>query len=68
MGVDYTLSPGVTADRGDIATIGVPISFIGFGAGKTMNFVGDTSDGNDVLTILGTNQNDSFSVASVTAQ
>ncbi len=66
VGVDYTLTPGSTADRGDIATIAVPISFIGFGAGKTLNFVGDTIDGNDVLTILGTNQNDSFSVAGTT--
>ena len=31
-----------------------------------MNFVGDTLDGDDVLMILGTSQNDIFSVAGVT--
>ncbi len=66
VGIDYTLTPGSTADRGDIETIAVPISFIGFGAGSTLNFDGDTFDGNDELTILGTNQNDSFSVAGTT--
>jgi hypothetical protein len=65
-GVDYTLTPGATDDRGDIETIAVPISFIGFGPGSTLNFVGDTSDGNDELTILGTSQNDIFSVAATT--
>ncbi len=66
VGVNYTLSPGTAADRGDITTIGVPISFVGYDTGKTLNFVGDTQDGDDVLTILGTSLNDSFSVAGVT--
>ena len=65
-GVDYTLTPGATDDRGDIETIGVPISFVGFGPGSTLNFVGDALDGTDELTILGTSQNDSLSVAGTT--
>jgi subtilisin-like proprotein convertase family protein len=69
-GIDYTVIPGVAIDEGVIQPntpdTTIPIAFKGYGPGKTLSLRGDTDDGDDTLTILGTASNDSISVAATT--
>lgn len=64
--IDYVYTPGAAVDAGSIQNALVPIAFTGFGAGTTLNFVGDSSDGNDTLVVNGSAGDDTFSVAGAT--
>jgi len=68
--IDYSVTPGVALDEGLIQpnTPGttIPISFKGYSAGTFINLIGDSSDGDDIMTINGTAANDVFTVAATT--
>jgi hypothetical protein len=64
--LNYIYTPGVAADEGEINADSLPISFDGFGAGSTLNFVGDAGGGSDTLLVNGTVQDDFFFVAATT--
>ena len=66
-GTDYTVVPAVALDEGDVLTPTIPVHFIGFGVGDTLQLDGDGGGTFDLLTVNGTDANDGFSVTSSSA-
>jgi hypothetical protein len=56
----YVTTPATAADAGTIQTSAIPISFTGFGSGKTLSLTG--SGGSASLVVNGTTGNDVFTV------
>jgi hypothetical protein len=61
-GTSYSVTPGLASDEGTVQTVELAVRFTGLGAGKFLNLVGDDVDGDDVLSVYGTNADDSFNV------
>ncbi|KKM72636.1 hypothetical protein LCGC14_1418530, partial [marine sediment metagenome] len=55
---DYTVNPGAAVDEGTVLTAWIPISFVGFGPGATIELAGT-----DDLVVNGTEAPDAFAVA-----